>query len=112
MWRQGYTQKAAAKEIGKSPSTPSFELYRDITAIRTALDSWHYKTDYTDACQKKKFDIVANATINILKTCKNFVKSITSDNGFEFRSHEKIGQDLENKFYFVHPYSSLEQGGG
>ena len=58
----------------------------------------------------KKPDIVANATINVLKPYKNVVKSITADNGFEFRNHEKISQQLESEFYFAHPYSSWEQG--
>ena len=58
----------------------------------------------------KKPDIVANATINVLKPYKNVVKSITADNGFEFRSHEKISQQLESEFYFAHPYSSWERG--
>lgn len=40
----------------------------------------------------KKPDIVANATIKVLGSYKDFVHSVTADNGFEFRSHEKISK--------------------
>ena len=35
---------------------------------------------------------------------------IIADNGFEFRSHEKISNSLNSEFYFAHPYSSWERG--
>ena len=58
----------------------------------------------------KAADIVANTTIKILNPYKNFVHSVTADNGFEFRSHEKISNSLNSEFYFAHPYSSWEHG--
>ena len=58
----------------------------------------------------KKPAIVANATIKVLNPYKNFVHSVTADNGFEFRSHEKISNSLNSEFYFAHPYSSWERG--
>ena len=41
---------------------------------------------------------------------KNFVHSITSDNGSEFYEHKKIAQKLNVEYYFAHPYSSWERG--
>ncbi|MCA9377063.1 IS30 family transposase [Candidatus Nomurabacteria bacterium] len=38
------------------------------------------------------------------------VDSITADNGLENAKHEEISQQLNVKFYFCHPYSSLEKG--
>lgn len=41
---------------------------------------------------------------------KDYVFSITSDNGSEFARHKLIAQKLECEFYFAHPYSSWERG--
>jgi IS30 family transposase len=37
-------------------------------------------------------------------------KSITNDNGFEFRNHESESQRLEVPIYFTNPYASWEKG--
>jgi IS30 family transposase len=41
---------------------------------------------------------------------KDFVHSITSDNGTEFAEHQKIAENLKAAFYFAYPYSSWERG--
>jgi IS30 family transposase len=41
---------------------------------------------------------------------KDFVHSITSDNGKEFAEHKKISNKLNADFFFAHPYSSWERG--
>jgi IS30 family transposase len=41
---------------------------------------------------------------------KNFVHSITSDNGSEFYEHQSIAKNLDTKYFFAHPYSSWERG--
>jgi len=41
---------------------------------------------------------------------KQFVHSITSDNGTEFYEHKWIAQKLNANYYFAHPYSSWERG--
>jgi IS30 family transposase len=41
---------------------------------------------------------------------KNFVHSITSDNGSEFYEHKKTAQKPDAEYYFAHPYSSWERG--
>ena len=38
------------------------------------------------------------------------VKTITSDNGFEFSNHKNISKELKCSYYFCHPYSSWERG--
>jgi IS30 family transposase len=40
---------------------------------------------------------------------KNFVYSITSDNGSEFYEHKQMAEDLAAEYYFAHPYSSWER---
>ena len=41
---------------------------------------------------------------------KEFVLSITSDNGSEFYEHRYIAKKLGAEYYFAHPYSSWERG--
>lgn len=43
-------------------------------------------------------------------TKENKVKTITSDNGFEFSNHKNISKELNCDYYFCHPYSSWERG--
>ena len=46
----------------------------------------------------------------LLLPYKNFVHSITSDNGSEFYEHKQIAKQLDADYYFAHPYSSWERG--
>ena len=57
----------------------------------------------------KTAEAVTKATIKLLKPYKNFVHTITADNGKEFSWHEKIAQALDTNVYFAHPYSSWER---
>jgi len=41
---------------------------------------------------------------------KEYLHTITSDNGKEFAFHERISQYLGVDFYFAHPYKSCERG--
>jgi IS30 family transposase len=54
--------------------------------------------------------VTAQATIRSLDRYKDFVHSITADNGVEFAEHKKISNALDTTFYFAHPYSSWERG--
>lgn len=47
---------------------------------------------------------------DMLLPYKEFVLSITSDNGKEFAEHKKISEKLLSEFFFAHPYSSWERG--
>ncbi|WP_432458936.1 IS30 family transposase [Agarivorans sp. QJM3NY_25] len=53
---------------------------------------------------------VTKATIDMLMPYKEFVHTITADNGREFAGHEEIAEALEAEVYFAHPYSSWERG--
>lgn len=52
---------------------------------------------------------VTKATIALLKPYKEYVHTITADNGEEFSGHEKIAKSLDADVYFAHPYSSWER---
>ncbi len=60
--------------------------------------------------QGKKADGVSQAMINALLPYKNWVKSITMDNGLEFALHTKVAERLETTTYFTNPYCSWEKG--
>ena len=53
---------------------------------------------------------VGTVTLNLLSPFKDYVFTITGDNGKEFACHETITENLESSFYFSHPYSSWERG--
>ena len=46
----------------------------------------------------------------LLSDYKNFVLTLTLDNGKEFSYHEQLAKDLNADIYFAHPYSSYERG--
>jgi IS30 family transposase len=53
---------------------------------------------------------LAKELFYLLLPYKNFVHSITSDNGTEFFEHKWISKKLDTKYFFAHPYSSWERG--
>ena len=48
--------------------------------------------------------------IDALLPYRNYVKTITSDNGLEFSEHQYISKKLSCDFYFANPYCSWERG--
>lgn len=50
------------------------------------------------------------AILEKLKPIKDFVHTLTADNGKEFANHQKISFELEAGFYFAKPYCSWERG--
>lgn len=78
-------------------------------ALVTAVER---KTKFTCIAHvpKREADFVARALIEMLKPYKQWVHTITSDNGKEFSEHQKIAAELEAEFYFAHPYRSWERG--
>lgn len=58
----------------------------------------------------KKADVVTKMTINALAPHKEWVNTITNDNGKEFAGHKKLAKKLECDVFFAHPYSSWERG--
>lgn len=53
---------------------------------------------------------VAEVMIYLLMPYKDYVLSITVDNGLEFSEHKYVSKKLETIIYFTHPYSSWEKG--
>jgi len=58
----------------------------------------------------KNAKALADNLYYMLLPYKQFVHSITSDNGTEFYEHKLIAQKLNTNYYFAHPYSSWERG--
>ena len=53
---------------------------------------------------------LAKTLFYLLLPYKEFVMSITSDNGTEFYEHKLIAEKLDTEYFFAHPYSSWERG--
>ena len=53
---------------------------------------------------------VENALIERLGPIKEFVHTLTADNGKEFANHQRVGVELAAGFYFAKPYRSWERG--
>ena len=53
---------------------------------------------------------LARTVIHLLSPFKEYVKSITTDNGTEFACHEMIGKSLGVNIYFTNPYASWQKG--
>ena len=60
--------------------------------------------------ENKTAELVAAATIELLRPYRDRVLTITADNGKEFAHHEKVAKALKCDYYFAHPYSSWERG--
>ena len=58
----------------------------------------------------KKPEDVAGAVIRLLMPFKDFVHTITTDNGLEFRNHMDMARKLRCKVYFADPYCSGQKG--
>jgi len=78
-------------------------------ALLTIVDRYSSFLWIADVKGKKK-DAVKKATINILASHKQWVQTITNDNGKEFTEHQKIAKKLDCDVFFAHPYSSWERG--
>jgi transposase, IS30 family len=53
---------------------------------------------------------VARAIVKELKPLKQYLHTITSDNGKEFAEHKYISEKLGIDYYFAEPYSSWQRG--
>lgn len=58
----------------------------------------------------KEAEVTAEQLTNALLPIKEYVHTITSDNGKEFAKHELVAQALDASFYFATPYHSWERG--
>jgi IS30 family transposase len=57
----------------------------------------------------KQSDHVTDEIIKLMAPVKQYVHTITADNGKEFALHEEIAKEIEADFYFAHPYRSWER---
>lgn len=78
-------------------------------AIVTLVERVSRKT-LIGAVGTKQASFVSAQLIGLLKDIKDFVWTITADNGIEFAYHEQIAAALEAKIYFAHPYHSWARG--
>ncbi len=53
---------------------------------------------------------LSKEVIDMLLPYKDYVHSITSDNGTEFAEHLQMSKKLDSLFYFCNPYCSWERG--
>lgn len=53
---------------------------------------------------------MARIVVSLLRPYKDFVHTITTDNGSEFAEHEYIARKLGCSVFFAHPYCSWEKG--
>jgi len=60
--------------------------------------------------QTKQSAVVTQAVIELLGPYKDWVETLTCDNGKEFSGHEEIAKALETTVYFCDPYSSWQRG--
>lgn len=58
----------------------------------------------------KTAEEVTQALLNRLSGVKDFVHTLTSDNGKEFSRHQEVSKSLDAHFYFAKPYHSWERG--
>lgn len=53
---------------------------------------------------------VTEALLERLSPIKEFVNTLTADNGKEFANHQHVSEALDAEFYFAKPYHSWERG--
>ena len=58
----------------------------------------------------KKAKSLADELIDMTLPYKNYIKTITADNGNEFSDFKRVEKKLGLQFFFAHPYSSWERG--
>jgi IS30 family transposase len=59
---------------------------------------------------RRTADEVGRALMDSLNSIKEFVHTLTADNGKEFAGHVTVAKALEAEFYFAKPYHSWERG--
>lgn len=59
---------------------------------------------------RRTADSIENALNKCLEPIKDFVFTLTADNGKEFANHQEVAKTLEAGFYFAKPYHSWQRG--
>ena len=89
--------------------------------IDTVIGKGHKGAIVTIVDRKSKFSLfkivdskqalpVKNALIDLMNPIKDYIYTVTSDNGKEFSFHKDVSEALDCGFYFCHPYRSCERG--
>jgi transposase, IS30 family len=78
-------------------------------AIISMVDRASKLTKLRKVLSKTSAD-ATNALVTRLSPIKEFVHTLTADNGKEFAGHRQVSSSLDADFYFAHPYSSWERG--
>lgn len=78
-------------------------------AIVSMVDR-HSKFTYLIKVPNKTAASVRDAIVEKLDPVKDFVYTLTSDNGKEFACHEEVSSILQADFFFAKPYHSWERG--
>ena len=60
--------------------------------------------------KSKRPEDVEKAVLRLLLPYKDYVLTITTDNGIEFRNHRRIAKRLDTTVYFTDPYCSWQKG--
>lgn len=136
LWTNLRCQKLRRKRYGKTdrrgtiPNRRSIEERPAVVETRQRIGDWEAdtiigmnhrqaivslverKTGFTliEKVERKTARAVSQAMVGLLKPYREWVHTVTSDNGREFAGHEEIAQRLQADFYFAHPYASWERG--
>jgi IS30 family transposase len=89
--------------------------------IDTVIGKSHRGAIVTIVDRKSKFSLfkkveskhaspVTGALIDIMLPIKEYIHTLTADNGKEFSFHKDVSAALDCGFYFCHPYRSSERG--
>lgn len=78
-------------------------------AIVSVVDRRSKLTLLAKVVKKTAFN-VSSAIIRLLRDIREFVHTITSDNGTEFAKHKEIAKELNVHCFFAQPYSPWERG--
>ena len=78
-------------------------------ALVTLVDR---KSLYTliEPVERKRANDVKDRIVQSMSAYKQWVHTITFDNGKEFAEHEEMAKKLDARIYFAHPYASWERG--
>jgi len=115
---------------GKLPNCRSIEERPALVNARKRLGDWevdtllgskHKDVMVTLTERKSRFVLVGKVKertaqavqskiCTLLLPINDKVRTLTSDHGKEFATHEQIAETLDLKFYFAHPYAAWERG--
>ena len=82
----------------------------DHDGVIVSMVDRHSKFTYLIKAPNKTSASVQDAIVKKMSPVRDFVYTLTSDNGKEFACHEEISDILQADFFFARPYHSWERG--